>query len=294
MSSSRVVKLLSKNNNIKNLFQLKLALNPSLNCKLSMSTQFQQQLQRSLYVNRIETNLLNQFINYRSLSTDSQTNNSNVDSNTNSNSNSNNDNNNNNTQKTPSNEQNSNNLEETEQQDPRDKRITQLEELNRKLDDRMRFFVSECETIRKTSSKEIENAKKFGIQAFAKDLLDVSDNLKRALECVTEEQIEKNSELKTLADGVKMTRSELYKVFSKHGLEEYNPIGEKFNPNIHSALFQVQDPSKEPGTVCHVMRTGFMLVDRVVRAAQVGVVANRSANTNTNTNTNNTNSTNNN
>jgi len=109
---------------------------------------------------------------------------------------------------------------------------------------------------------------------FAKDLLDVADNLGRAMGAVPVEmrQSEDHQDLKILYEGVMLTDNELLKVFSKHGLVRLEPLGEKFDPNSHNALFEAPDPSKEPGTVMHVAMPGYKLHDRCLRAAGVGVV----------------------
>ena len=98
--------------------------------------------------------------------------------------------------------------------------------------------------------------------------------LQLALNSVAQDQLkeEVNPHLKSLFTGVSMTRDELLKTFKRHGIETFNPIGEKFDPNFHQALFQTSIPDKEPGIIFDVQKTGFTLHGRVIRAAQVGVV----------------------
>jgi len=126
--------------------------------------------------------------------------------------------------------------------------------------------------MRKRLTKQIDDAKIFGIQSFCKDLLEVSDILGHATEAVPKEELnDKNPHLKTLYEGLTMTKAQLNQVFKRNGLEQVNPINEKFNPNFHEALFQQEVPNKEPGTVVVVSKIGYKLHERVIRPALVGV-----------------------
>lgn len=126
--------------------------------------------------------------------------------------------------------------------------------------------------MRKRLTKQIDDAKIFGIQSFCKDLLEVSDILGHATEAVPKEQLnDKNPHLKGLYEGLTMTTDLLNQVFKRNGLEQVNPIDEKFNPNYHEALFQQEVPNKEPNTVVVVSKIGYKLHERVIRPALVGV-----------------------
>lgn len=118
--------------------------------------------------------------------------------------------------------------------------------------------------------KQIEDTRLFGIQGFAKDLLEVADVLGKATESIPEEEIKNNSHLKSLYEGLLLTDQQLHKVFSKNGLEKLSPVGEKFDPNFHEALFE-QDVPGEEGTVILVNQVGYTLNARVLRPAKVGV-----------------------
>lgn len=121
--------------------------------------------------------------------------------------------------------------------------------------------------------REITDAKQYGIQGFVKDLVEVADVLGKATESVPKEALsEGNTHLKGLFEGLQMTEAQLLAVFKRHGVFQINPIGEKFNPNHHEALFEQEDPSKEPGTVGTVTKVGYRLHERCVRPAMVGVV----------------------
>lgn len=143
--------------------------------------------------------------------------------------------------------------------------------LNCILQDKYRRSLADGENLRNRLTKQISEAKIFGIQSFCKDLLDVADVLGKATETVPKEEInDKNPHLKTLYEGLVMTEAQLQSVFKRHGLEPVNPLNEKFNPNFHEALFQ-QESDKESGTVVVVSKIGYKLHDRVIRPALVGV-----------------------
>lgn len=126
--------------------------------------------------------------------------------------------------------------------------------------------------MRKRLTKQIDDAKIFGIQSFCKDLLEVSDILGHATEAVPKEEIsEKNPHLKSLFEGLTMTQAQLNQVFKRNGLVSVNPIDEKFNPNYHEALFQQEIPNKESNTVVVVSKIGYKLHERCIRPALVGV-----------------------
>lgn len=132
--------------------------------------------------------------------------------------------------------------------------------------------MADGENLRNRLTKQIAEAKQYGIQGFCKDLLDVADVLNRATESVPKEELcDKNPHLKSLYEGLVMTEAQLQSVFKRHGLEKVNPLNEKFNPNFHEALFQQEVEGKEAGTVVVVSKIGYKLHDRVIRPALVGV-----------------------
>jgi molecular chaperone GrpE len=160
-------------------------------------------------------------------------------------------------------------------------RIAKLEQQVAELDEQLKSkhehllrALADSENARRRAAIDIENASKYAVSKLAKDLLDVADNLGRAMEAVPVEMREsdEHKDLKMLYEGVMLTDNELLKVFSKHGLTRMEPLGEKFDPNFHNAMFEAPDPSKEPGTVMHVATPGYKLHDRCLRAAGVGVV----------------------
>lgn len=119
--------------------------------------------------------------------------------------------------------------------------------------------------------KQIEDVRMFGIQGFAKDLLEIADILEKAIESVDVETVKKsdNEQFKSLHEGLVMTDAQLQKIFKKNGLEKINPTGQKFDPNFHEALYQVK--GDKPGFVVDVTQIGYMLHGRTIRSAKVGV-----------------------
>ncbi|XP_035894399.1 grpE protein homolog, mitochondrial [Anopheles stephensi] len=152
------------------------------------------------------------------------------------------------------------------------KEAADLAEKVKSLDDKYKRALAESENIRRRLTKQIDDAKLFGIQGFCKDLLEVADILGHATEAVPKDEIsDKNPHLKNLFEGLSMTRQQLNSVFKRHGLEPVNPMNEKFNPNLHEALFQQEVANVEPNTVVVVSKIGYKLHDRCIRPALVGV-----------------------
>lgn len=122
-------------------------------------------------------------------------------------------------------------------------------------------------------TKQINDAKQFGIQGFCKDLLEVADVLNAAVDSVPKEQLTGNIHLKNLFEGLTMTEAQLQKVFVKHGLEKINPqVGDKFDPFIHEAMFQVPTEDKDANSnVAVINKIGYKLKERTLRPAIVGV-----------------------
>ncbi|CAK9165490.1 unnamed protein product [Ilex paraguariensis] len=147
------------------------------------------------------------------------------------------------------------------------------------LKDKVLRTYAEMENVMERTRREAENAKKYAIQSFAKSLLDVADNLGRAFSVVKESssKIDASEDivgavplLTTLLEGVEMTEKQLAQVFQKFGVEKYDPTDQLFDPHRHNAVFQVPDPSKPAGTVAVVLKSGYMLHDRILRPAEVG------------------------
>lgn len=140
-------------------------------------------------------------------------------------------------------------------------------------DDKYKRALADGENVRRRMLKQVEDAKSFAIQSFCKDLLDVADTLSAAAESVPEGVEGENAPaaLRSLRDGLNLTRAQLQQVFSRHGLVAVSPLREKFDPNLHEALFQQEVEGAEPGTVVTVSKVGYKLHERCVRPALVGV-----------------------
>ncbi|EDO17160.1 hypothetical protein Kpol_1072p30 [Vanderwaltozyma polyspora DSM 70294] len=159
------------------------------------------------------------------------------------------------------------------------KKIKELEtKLNTKtkeaveLKDRLLRSVADFRNLQEVTKKDVQKARDFALQKFAKDLLESVDNFGHALNAFQEDDIKGNKEIHDLYTGVKMTRDIFEKTLKKHGIEKLDPMGEAFDPNKHEATFELAHPDKEPGTVFHVQQIGFTLNDRVIRPAKVGIV----------------------
>jgi molecular chaperone GrpE len=143
----------------------------------------------------------------------------------------------------------------------------QLDELN----DRLLRMAAEMENLRKRSLKEREDAIKYSTTKFARDIITVADDLERAIESVKEIDFETNDAMKTLYDGVELTLRSLTQIFSRNGIERFDPLGEKFDPTMHEAMFEVPNSENESGIVVHLVEPGYRLNDRILRPARVGV-----------------------
>eukprot|EP00937_MAST-01D_sp_MAST-1D-sp2_P002764 g2764.t1 len=142
--------------------------------------------------------------------------------------------------------------------------------------DRTLRTLAEMENVRRISKRDVDNARDFAITKFAKGLLDVADNLERAIGSVEGGlegvDAEAQPQLHTLLEGVQMTEAQLQKAFADHSLQRFGAEGDKFDPHEHDAMFETEDPEKEPGTIAHLFKAGYRLNDRVIRPAQVGTV----------------------
>ncbi|MEM7446266.1 MAG: nucleotide exchange factor GrpE [Pseudomonadota bacterium] len=141
---------------------------------------------------------------------------------------------------------------------------------NQKLRDQLLRALADAENTRRRAERDREEASKFGISRFAKDLLTVADNLRRALDAVAQTDDAADA-LKGLADGVAATERELLAAFERHGLERIDPEDQPFDPNVHQAMFELPGTDKPAGTVVQVVAPGYQLQGRLLRPAMVGV-----------------------
>lgn len=156
-----------------------------------------------------------------------------------------------------------------------DAAVNPVEALTREaadLKDKLLRALAEMENLRRRAEREVADTRQYGIAGFARDVLGVADNMRRALDTVGADLREgADGNVKALIDGVELTERDLLKVMEKHGVKRVDPLGEKFDPNLHQAMYEVPDPSIAPGTVAQVMQVGYTIGDRVLRPALVGV-----------------------
>jgi molecular chaperone GrpE len=152
--------------------------------------------------------------------------------------------------------------------------IDELRAERDELKDRWMRALADAENARKRGDKARREAEQYGGSKLSRDMLPVFDNMKRAVETITDEQKEASA---ALIEGIELTMRELLKTFEKHGIELISPeVGDKFDPNVHEAMFEAPVPGTKSGEIIQVSAQGFMLHDRLLRAAQVGVSSNPS------------------
>src|SRR5712692_4962681 len=136
--------------------------------------------------------------------------------------------------------------------------------------ERLLRALAETENARRRFQREREDTQKYAIGGFARDLLSVVDNLRRALDAVPEAEV-KDPRARSLLDGVAATERELLAAFERHGLTRIDPKGERFDHNFHQAIFEAERAGAPAGTVIEVLQPGYVLHDRLLRPAMVGV-----------------------
>ncbi len=138
--------------------------------------------------------------------------------------------------------------------------------------DRLLRTLAEMENLRRRTEREVTDARLYGIGSFARDVLVVADNMRRALDAVSPElRATAEAGAKALIEGVELTERELLKALEKNGVRQFTPRGEKFDPNFHQAMFEVPNPSVPAGFVVEVVQPGYMIGERMLRPALVGV-----------------------
>ena len=138
--------------------------------------------------------------------------------------------------------------------------------------DKMLRTLADMENLRKRTTREIADARTYAISGFARDVLDIADNLQRALDAVPPDtRAAADPGLKALIEGVELTERSLLNTLEKNGVKKFDPSGEKFDPNFQQAMYEVPDPSVPAGTVVQVVQAGYMIGERVLRPALVAV-----------------------
>jgi molecular chaperone GrpE len=138
--------------------------------------------------------------------------------------------------------------------------------------DKLLRTLAEMENLRKRTEREVADARVYGIAGFAREVLAVADNMHRALAAIGPELREHaDAKVKTLIEGVELTERELLKALEKHGVKKFTPVDEKFDPNVHQAMFELESADVPAGHVAQVIQAGYMIGDRVLRPALVAV-----------------------
>ncbi|MFP5077647.1 nucleotide exchange factor GrpE [Rhizobium sp. YIM 134829] len=138
--------------------------------------------------------------------------------------------------------------------------------------DRYLRLAAEMDNLRRRTERDVKDAKSYSVAGFARDMLAVSDNLRRALEAVSTEAREgADTGLKTLIEGVELTERSMLSALERHGVKKIEPEGQKFDPNFHQAMFEIPNPDVPNNTVVQVVQAGFTIGERVLRPAMVGV-----------------------
>ena len=148
-------------------------------------------------------------------------------------------------------------------------REQELENEIAQLRDKLLRTAAELENSRKRFEREKEDLSKYAITGFARDLLNVSDNLRRALETIEKDTLD--PALKTMVEGVEMTEKEILTVFTKQGIQKVEPMGKPFDHNVHQAMFEIETDEHPQGTVVQMLQPGYTLHGRLLRPALVGV-----------------------
>ena len=150
-----------------------------------------------------------------------------------------------------------------------DERIAELEAERDELRDRFMRALADAENMRKRADRDRREAENYGGAKLSRDMMPVFDNMQRAIDAIPEEAREQN---KAVIEGVELTMRELLSVFKKHGIVRISPeVGDKFDPQLHEAMFEAPLPDTKAGDIIQVAAEGFMLHDRLLRPAQVAV-----------------------
>ena len=139
------------------------------------------------------------------------------------------------------------------------------------LKDKLLRALADMENLRRRSQKDREDALKYSAANFARDMLSVGDNLRRAIEAIPEDDDTDGAALVAFIEGVALTEKDLLAALERHGIEKIEPMGQKFDPQFHEAMFEVPAIDAETGTVMHIVEVGYLIHDRLLRPAKVGI-----------------------
>ena len=150
--------------------------------------------------------------------------------------------------------------------------VAVLEAEKADLKDKLLRLMADMENLRRRTEREVADARTYAVANFARDMLNVADNVRRAIESVPAEASRSaEGAFKGLIDGIDLTERDLLKTLERHGVKKLEPQGQKFDPNLHQAMFEVPNPEVPNGTVVQVVQSGYVIGERVLRPALVGV-----------------------
>ena len=150
--------------------------------------------------------------------------------------------------------------------------LQRVEDENAELKDKMLRLAADMENLRRRTQKDVSDAREYSIAGFAREMLAVSDNLRRALDALPDDlRQEGESGLNTLIEGVELTERSMLQALEKHGVKKITPVNERFDPNFHQAMFEIPDTEVPNNTVLQVVQDGYVIGGRVLRPALVGV-----------------------
>jgi len=152
-----------------------------------------------------------------------------------------------------------------------DAKINGLEIQVSELNDKLLRAMAETENVRRRAQRDKEDASKYGIKNFAFKMIVIADNLRRGLDSVNSKDRENNAAFENIAVGIEMIERELLNVLTQFGIKPMEAIGEKFDPMMHEAMFEIEDAEAPVGTVSQVLEVGYLIYDRTLRAAKVGI-----------------------
>ena len=150
--------------------------------------------------------------------------------------------------------------------------VAVLEAEKADLKDKLLRLMADMENLRRRTEREVADARTYAVANFARDMLNVADNVRRAIESVPAEASQSaEGAFRGLIDGIDLTERDLLKTLERHGVKKLEPQGQKFDPNLHQAMFEVPNPEVPNGTVVQVVQSGYVIGERVLRPALVGV-----------------------
>jgi molecular chaperone GrpE len=161
--------------------------------------------------------------------------------------------------------------EEVEKEEEEEEEDNDLEVKIKELKDQLMRTLADGENLRKRTLKEVEQAKKYSHISFVRDLVSSVDNLKRALDSIPEDKSNLSEPIKNLILGLEIVEKEIVTTLEKNNIKQISPLGEKFDYNFHQAMFEIPTNDCDPGLVVEVSQNGYLLYDRLVRPAMVGI-----------------------